>query len=204
MAPPATAPPSAGTGAELCAARRGRPRDAGADELILTATVELLNDGGIAGLSMDQVARRAGVSKATIYRRWVSKEELVLAALSAQPTLDVPDTGSVRGDLLAYTATLAEIATRPTADVLPHLIEAACYDGRIRASLNELSRSRQRALRAILRRGHDRGELDGGDDDAIVDAILGAFFYRRLISGEPFTPKFAARLVDLALRRGTQ
>lgn len=182
-------------------ARRGRPRDEAADEAILGATIELLGDGGIAGLSMDLVAKRAGVGKSTIYRRWESKEELVLAALSTIPSVEIPDTGSVRDDLLAYAAELATIAARPTSDVLPHLIEAACYDERLRVSLNEYSRKRQRALRTILRRGEQRGELTEGDDrEMIVDVLLGAFFYRRLVSGEPFTRAYAARLVDFALR----
>jgi len=177
---------------------RGRPRDAGADEAILAATIELLNDGGIAKLSMDHVARRAGVGKATIYRRWPSKEQLVIDALSTAPTIAVPDTGTVRGDLLAYAEALAAL---PTSDILPHLIEAAVYDERLRQSLSEYTRSRQRVLRAILKRGEDRGELSDLDDrEIVVDALLGAFFYRRMVSGEPFTVRFATRLVDFALR----
>ena len=181
--------------------RRGRPRDESADDAILSATIELLGNGGIAGLSMDLVAKQAGVGKATIYRRWSSKEELVLEALTTIPSVEVPDTGSVRGDLLAYAAALAELAAKPTSDVLPHLIEAACYDERLRASLNEYSRMRQRALRTILKRGSQRGELSDHDDrEMIVDILQGAFFYRRLVSGAPFTGAYAARLVDFALR----
>jgi len=182
-------------------APRGRPRDAGADEAILAATIELLGDGGIARLSMDHVAKRAGVGKATIYRRWPSKEQLVVDALSSTPTLEVPDTGTVRGDLIAYAERLAEIAAMPTTDVLPHLIEAAVYDERLRRSLNDYSRSRQRALRAILKRGYERGELvDEDDREMIVDVLMGAFFYRRMVSGDPFTLRVATRLVDFALR----
>lgn len=183
------------------AGRRGRPRDAKVDEAVLAATVELLGDGGIAGLSMDQVARRAGVGKSTIYRRWASKEELVLEALSSAPPLPVPDTGTVRGDLLAYAMLLAELASKPRSDVLPHLIEASCYDERLRASLNDYSRSRQRVLRSILDRGVARGEIDEtADREIIIDMLSGTFFYRRLVSGESFSRRFATRLVDAALR----
>lgn len=182
-------------------ARRGRPRDESANDAILSATIELLGNGGIAGLSMDLVAKQAGVGKATIYRRWSSKEELVLEALSSTPSVEIPDTGSVRSDLLAYAAALAELAAKPTSDVLPHLIEAACYDERLRASLNEYSRLRQRVLRTIIDRGFQRGELTDDDDrDMIVDILQGAWFYRRLVSGEPFTSAYATRLVDFALR----
>jgi len=182
----------------------GRPRDAGADHAILTATIDLLGDGGIAGLSMDLVARRAGVGKATIYRRWGSKEALVLDALNvAPPAVPVPDTGSVRGDLTAYATSLAKkFGSAPASDVLPHLIEAACYDERLRASLHEYSRLRQQTVRTILKRAYERGELTDDDDrELIVDLLLGSFFYRRLMSGDPFSPRFAVRLVDFLLSR---
>ncbi len=133
--------------------RRGRPRDAGADEAILSATVDALAEGGISGLSMDEIARRAGVGKATIYRRWASKEALVLDALGTKPLLPTPDTGSLRNDLLAYATAVVELFNaHPRSDVLPHLIEAACYDERLAESLREYNRIRQRPLRQILRR----------------------------------------------------
>ena len=183
--------------------RRGRPRDAGADEAILAATTDLLADGGITGLSMDLVAKRAGVGKSTIYRRWESKEELVLDALNVAPTaVPVPDTGTVRGDLIVYATSLArKFGSSPASDVLPHLIEAACYDQRLRESLHDYIRFRQQTVRTILERGHERGELTDEDDRMlIVDLLLGPFFYRRLISGDPFSPRFAERLVDFILK----
>ena len=85
--------------------RLGRPRSAGVDEALLDATLQLAGEVGINGMSMDDLAQRAGVSKATIYRRWPSKEALVLDALaSAIRPFDLVDTGSVRGDLEMYLA----------------------------------------------------------------------------------------------------
>src|SRR6187431_450099 len=82
------------------APRRGRPRSKGVDESILVATLELAGEVGIKGMSMDELAQRAGVSKATIYRRWPSKEILVLQALqTALQPLDDVDTGEVVEDL---------------------------------------------------------------------------------------------------------
>jgi len=181
----------------------GRPRDAGADRAILDATIELLADGGVGGLSMDLVAKRAGVGKSTIYRRWDSKEALVLDALSVAPArVPVPDTGTLRGDLVAYATALARIyGAAPRSDVLPHLIDAACYDDRLQASLHRYTRTRQQTLRTILQLGHQRGELTDDDDrELIVDVLLGSFFYRRLMSGERFTPRFAERLVDFVIK----
>jgi AcrR family transcriptional regulator len=192
----------AARGTSAAHARRGRPRDAGADEAILTATIDALADGGIAGLSMDVVARRAGVGKATIYRRWASKEALVLDALRTKPLLPTPDTGTLRGDLLAYASAVVELFNAyPNSDVLPHLIEAACYDDRLADSLRDYNRTRQRPLRLILRRAIERGELDEHVDlDLLVDVALGAFYYRRLFHGERFSAGYGAKVVDLLMR----
>ena len=92
--------------------RRGRPRDADADEAILSAAVDALGEGGITGLSMDEIARRAGVGKATIYRRWASKEALILDALRHQAPAPDARHGSLRGDLLAYTTAVVELLRR--------------------------------------------------------------------------------------------
>jgi AcrR family transcriptional regulator len=153
---------------------------------------------------MDLVAKRAGVGKATIYRRWASKEELVLDAMSvAPPVIQLPDTGTLRDDLVAYATALArKFGAAPASDILPHLIEAACYDERLRTSLHEYARHRQQTLRTILQRASERGELTAGDDaEIIIDLLMGAFHYRRLITGDPFTPRFAVRLVDSILNR---
>jgi AcrR family transcriptional regulator len=183
--------------------RPGRPRDAGADEAILTATVELLADGGIAGLSMDLVAKRAGVGKATIYRRWASKEELVLDALkTAPPTIPTPNTGSVRGDLVAWATALAKrFRDAPANDVLPHLIEAAVFDDRVRESLSVYLHGRQDTVRTILERGVERGELAAADVELMIDVLIAPFLYRRLMTGAPITTSFAKRLADFVLGR---
>ena len=85
------------------ARRQGRPRDPAVDEAILTATLEVVTDLGFGGLTVEAVAAKAGVGKATIYRRWSTKEELVVAVaeeLMSHETL--PDTGSLREDLVSW------------------------------------------------------------------------------------------------------
>ena len=80
--------------------RPGRPRDPSYDRAILDATLQILNDKGYAGLTIDGVAARTGVGRPTIYRRWSSKPALAIAALAESPGLSpVPDTGAVRDDL---------------------------------------------------------------------------------------------------------
>ena len=180
------------------APRRGRPRSAEADAAILAATLELVGEVGIAGMSMDELAQRAKVSKATIYRRWSSKEALVLDALrSAMLPFDDVDTGTLRGDLEIY---LMEMVRRmhhgPANDVLPHLIEVSCHDEAIRSSLDEYVRHRRVPLRTILRRAVARGELDDDTDvDVLIDALIAPFIYRRLLSRDPINARFVERLL---------
>jgi AcrR family transcriptional regulator len=182
--------------------RRGRPRRADADAAILTATIELLREQGVAGLSMDVLAQRAGVGKATIYRRWDSKEAVILHALRIGDTaISTPDEGDLRSDLCAYLDAVARHQPGRGSDVLPHLIEASCYDEELRASLDEHTRERQAAVRTILHRGIERGELPpDADVDVLVDVLIGPFVYRRLLTGAPRDDDFTRRLVDFALR----
>jgi AcrR family transcriptional regulator len=183
--------------------KRGRPRRADADGAILAATLELLAEVGVAGLSMDLLAQRAGVGKATIYRRWDSKEALILDALRMTTTpIPVPDEGSVPADLFVYMdAVIAHFAPGRGSDVLPHLIEASCYDEQLRASLDGYLRERQATTRLILHRGIERGELPPETDvDLLTDVILAPFFYRHLLTGAPVDREFTHRLVEFALR----
>jgi AcrR family transcriptional regulator len=184
-------------------AKRGRPRRADADGAILAATRELLTEVGVAGLSMDVLAQRAGVGKATIYRRWDSKETLILDALRMSTTpIPVPDTGTLRDDLFAYVDAVAErFSPGRGSDVLPHLIEASCYDEHLRASLDDYTRGRQATIRMLLRRGVERGELPADTDiDLLVDVILAPFFYHHLLTGATVDRDFTHRLVEFALR----
>jgi AcrR family transcriptional regulator len=183
--------------------KRGRPRRADADEAILTATRELLSQVGVAGLSMDVLAQRAGVGKATIYRRWDSKETLILDALRMTATpIPVPDEGNLRDDLFAYMDAVIEcFSPGRGSDVLPHLIEASCYDEQLRTSLDDYTLGRQATIRVLLQRGVERGELPAeADIDLIVDVILAPFFYHHLLTGATVDSEFTHRLVEFALR----
>jgi AcrR family transcriptional regulator len=183
--------------------KRGRPRRADADEAILSATRELLTEVGVAGLSMDVLAQRAGVGKATIYRRWDSKESLILDALRMTTTpIPVPDEGSLREDLFAYMDAVIEcFSPGRGSDVLPHLIEASCYDEHLRTSLDDYTLGRQATIRLLLRRGIEHGELPADADiDLLVDVILAPFFYHHLLTGASVDREFIHRLVEFALR----
>jgi len=183
-------------------ARRGRPRTAGTDEAILAATLELAGQVGFGGMSMDVVAERAGVAKATIYRRWSSKETLVLAALrSVIGPLDNVDLGSVRADLEAFLADLGtRMKTGKMSEVLPHLIDVAVHDEQLRCSLDDYVAHRRRPLIAILERGIARGELRPDVDvEFVVDVLSGPMIYRKLFTGGDVSAEFTGRLIDLVL-----
>ena len=158
---------------------------------------------------MDVLAARAGVSKTTIYRRWPSKEALVLHALSTsiRPFDDV-NTGSLHEDLDLY---LGELVQRfkpgPANDILPHLIETATLDSSVRSALDEFVKIRRFPLRTILERAKDRGELDNSaDTHLLIESIIGSITYRRLLTREPVDTEFMERLLALvlpSLKRGS-
>lgn len=182
--------------------RRGRPRVEGLDQTLLDVTLEFAGEVGLHGMSMDELAQRAGVSKATIYRRWPSKERLVLEALNqAMRPFDLIDTGSLRGDLDDYLGELARrMATGRASDVLPDLIAASVRDPNLRASLDEYIRHRRQPLQSILVRGLERGELAVDTDvEVLIDALIGPFVYRRLLSHDPLDAEFVERLLRTVL-----
>ena len=183
-------------------ARRGRPRVEGLDQALLDVTLELAGEVGLNGMSMDDLAQRAGVSKATIYRRWPSKERLVLEALNqAMRPFDLIDTGSLRGDLDDYLTELARrMATGKASDVLPDLIAASVRDPNLRNSLDEYIRHRRQPLQTILGRALERGELASETDvEVLIDALIGPFVYRRLLSHDPLDAAFVERLLRTVL-----
>lgn len=177
---------------------RGRPRRADVDEVVLAAAAAVLGEAGMAGLSMDLVAQRAGVSKATIYRRWPSKEQLVLEVVErfVQPVND-PDTGDVMLDVTRYCEEMAaRVLANAASDVLPHLVAAACHDDGLHAELDRYIRLRRLPLRSMLRRGVQRGQLpEGFEVEMTVDMLLGAFMYRRLLLSDPVRPAQARAMV---------
>jgi AcrR family transcriptional regulator len=181
--------------------KRGRPRSADADVAILQAALELAGEVGVRSLSMDEVASRAGVSKATIYRRWSSKEALVIDALrSAINSVDAVDHGALGDDLRHYLRDMADRMTASRGDVLPHLIEVACYDPAIRTSLDDWVRHRRAPLLAILDRAVQRGELAADTDlELLLDLLIGPFVYRRLLTGGPLGDDLIERLLAIVV-----
>jgi AcrR family transcriptional regulator len=182
----------------------GRPREERADRAILAAALELMAEQGVRDLRMDDVADRARVGKATIYRRYRSKDELVTAAVAALVSaITVPDTGSTRADLLGLMRSAVEVYSGSVeAGVMPSLVDAMSRDVELARSVREgLLAQRRAALRAVLERGVERGELRADIDlELALDVLGGPLFYRLLITGGPIDRQLAEGVVELILR----
>jgi AcrR family transcriptional regulator len=182
----------------------GRPREARADRAILTATLQLVAERGVRDLRMDDVADRAGVGKATIYRRYRSKEELVSDAVATLVSeITIPDTGSTRADLLTLMTQAVDLYSGSlAARLIPTVIEEARRSPALATMIrDQFLAGRRAALSAVLKRGVQRGDLRRGLDlDLALDVLGGAIFYRLLVTGGPIDDQLAAGIVELVLR----
>jgi AcrR family transcriptional regulator len=184
----------------------GRPRSAASHQAILDATLNLLAEKGMKGMSMDAVAARAGVSKATIYRRWKSKEELVEELLDAMLALVQPiDTGDPREDLLQTGRNVVASAT-PALKLLPALAAEAVTNPEFAPVFQQkLIRPRQAQIRGFLERAVATGELrEDADLDFFVDVLFGTVIFRDQIAGDRLENlvEDQARLWDLIVESG--
>jgi AcrR family transcriptional regulator len=185
--------------------RRGRPRSAQAETAILDAATELLLTEGLAGVSMDEVADRAGVSKATIYRWWPTKERLALDALYREwdtSSASSPDTGSLQGDLLALVRPwVRRIRTRPYGRVIAALMTEAQTDPAFAVQyLARFVEPRRERARPIIARAIERDELPADTDvELALDMIYGPLYNRLLNGHAPLSARFVSRLVDTVI-----
>ena len=183
-------------------ARPGRPRDGSRDALILEVTLAVLAESGYEGLTVDRVAARAGTARATIYRRWPSKVDLVVGAVRRLSGGDVgldrlPDTGSLRGDLVAM--------------VLPQSEEEQEYRTRVLAGVASLSLAEEprlaevaagaglgpwtQAIAVLLQRAVDRGEYPAADV-ATLAGVVPMMCLARAVAREPISRQFSLGLID--------
>ena len=183
---------------------RGRPRSAIADQAIRDAAVDLFAERGFDGFSVEDVAEHAGVSKATVYRRYPSKVDLVVEAGSCMATeaVSFPDTGNLRDDVRGLARSLVgKFRNSPAGRVMP----AMTFERRRNPELDDRFRSfvadRKARTREVLQRGIERGELPPDTDVALMGSmIVGPIFHRLMITQEPLSDAFVDALVDALLR----
>lgn len=177
----------------------GRPRDAALDAAILHAAMELLGESGIASVTMDAVAQRAGAGKASLYRRWKSKDELLADALTLHSPIEVNvDTGSLRGDLVKVYAHYYGIGN--------HVMQAAVQEmlGNVRQHMAwtekvtpERLTARRARVRALVEGAVERGEIETPDDiDMLLDLVPAMILYRYNTQAQKVTRASIAHFVD--------
>lgn len=181
----------------------GRPRSRATDRAILSAALELVAECGYEGLTMEGIADRAGVAKTTVYRRWSSRDEVLEAASEGFVTeIGVPDTGTIRGDLLDLLKSAISVYSGLPGRVMPGLVSAMAQNPSLARRVREgFLASRRLALRAVLQRGIQRGELRPQIDvELTLDLLGGPLMYRLLVTGQAVDAETAAALVDTLLR----
>ncbi|MGW4690615.1 TetR/AcrR family transcriptional regulator [Streptomyces sp. NPDC004244] len=182
-------------------AGRGRPRDERSGAAIIRAAAELVAESGYASTSIASVAARAGVGKDTIYRRWSGKPELVYEAVfTTADAADLPDTGTLEGDLTALVQSLVEeFSTPAAAAALPGLLADFAATPELRATIRSrfLQPAKQRLV-AVFDHAERRG--DTGEDlpiDLVLDTLAGAVFFHLGIIGEHPGPDLPRRIAAM-------
>jgi AcrR family transcriptional regulator len=176
----------------------GRPRDRRAHQAILRATSELALERGFTGLTIEGVARRAGVAKTTIYRWWKTKAQLVLEACFQ---VDAPPRSTPEDDLSSELhalvgRTLRAQTTPLAAQVLPGLVAELNGDAKLRESVREHLRTGHEHAREALAQAAERGELASAEDsDLLGDALAGMLFWRNFVTGEGCDAELVERMV---------
>jgi AcrR family transcriptional regulator len=179
----------------------GRPRDPEVDQAIIAATLEIIAEGGYEGLRVADVAKRAGVSKPTMYRRWPSKTDLVIAALQTTPPLDRVDTGSLRTDLLALLTQFLSIAESvPLAGLLAALAAERQRMPHLADVLDPFVADRNRVFIQVFQRAVARGEVDPDSDLSLAASLVAGPVLLRLFFGGATDPETVERFVEMAVR----
>ena len=177
----------------------GDPRIARSRSTVRDATLELLREGGYAGLSIDAVSKRSGVARTTIYRHYESVAALALDSLEClRPAREAPTTTDPVDDLRQL---LLHIIATVTTGHLPTMIEAAAHDPEFRRLRHEFVSVRRAELRGILERVIEVGALpEGADLEIVMDMVVSPIFYRALLSGDATDVEFVERLLGQLLR----
>jgi len=183
--------------------QRGRPRDASRDDALRQAALEVMAEVGYRALTMDAVAARARAGKATIYRRWESKLDLVIDTCTqlATQNLAAPDTGSLAGDLREFLSSFAAFLSGPIGKAAQALVGELPHEPELAAAFRETFLISQRdVLRGILDRAAERGELKADAPRGMAVEIAGAaLIYRLMLTGDPLDEPFVEKVVEQVL-----
>jgi len=183
--------------------QRGRPRDASRDDALRQAALEVMAEVGYRALTMDAVAARARAGKATIYRRWESKLDLVIDTCTqlATQNLAAPNTGSLAGDLREFLSSFAAFLSGPIGKAAQALVGELPHEPELATAFRETFLISQRdVLRGILDRAAERGELKADAPRGMAVEIAGAaLIYRLMLTGDPLDEPFVEKIVEQVL-----
>ncbi|RCX23431.1 TetR family transcriptional regulator [Fontibacillus phaseoli] len=183
-------------------AKRGRPRNVETQKSILSASYDLLLENGFGAVTVEKIAERAGVSKATIYKWWPNKAAVVMDGFlsSAAERMPVPDTGSALNDIVIHAANLARFLTSREGNIIMELIgEGQVDSGLAEAYRTRFFHPRRLEARQLIERGLQRGELQENLDIELgIDLIYGPIFYRLLILSNDMDDLYVENLVKYA------
>jgi len=170
-----------------------------ARQRVLAAALDQLAEQGSAGFTMQAIARRAGASKATLYRHWASSSALLVDAMTeAFRPFPAPATGDLRGDLVTLLTSAADLLTGERFPrLMAAVVDLAERDPALAHLHADLTAERRRPVLDVLCQGQERGEVAATADlELLVDLLTAPFFYRRLIAHRPIPPSMAAAIVD--------
>ncbi len=180
--------------------RGGRPRDPSRDGVIRAAILRLLAEVGYAALTMDAVAAEAGVGKATIYRRWRTKQDLVVDTISdlAMAEGTSPDTGSLEGDLRTVMHQYVGVLTGPTGSAIQSLLSTMPHHPALAAAFrNGPVEVWRNGFEEVWARAERRGEVPAGMEHTLIGETVGALLVQRwLITGWPLDDTVADQILD--------
>jgi len=170
---------------------------------VLRAALDVLAEHGLRGFTIDAVAQRAGASKATLYRRWTSRESLLVEAMDALAShqFPLPATGDLRRDLVELLSRAEGLLSEPRFPrLMAAFIDAAERDPMLQRMHFRLTQSRREPVRQVLLDARQRGDIPSTADlDVVVDLLVSPVFYRRFIAHQPCHAGYVAAIVDHVL-----
>jgi AcrR family transcriptional regulator len=182
--------------------RRTGGRSARVRQAVLQATVQTVAERGADAVNIAEIARQAGVHDTSIYRRWPTKEHLIFDSLLdySVAQLPIPDTGTLRADLLAFASLIASYAATPIGQALLKAMAVTDDDAALAAGRAQFWQFRLDQARAMIDRAITRGELRADTDPALaIELLIAPLHFRLLLSRQPIDERISGQLIDLLL-----
>ncbi|MED1792928.1 TetR/AcrR family transcriptional regulator [Brevibacillus nitrificans] len=182
--------------------KRGRPRNVETHKSILSASYDLLLEEGFKAVTVDKIAERAKVSKATIYKWWPNKAAVIMEGFlyAATSRLPVPDTGSTFQDIYDHATSLMRFLTSREGNIIKELIGEGQLDPHLAQEYRErFFQPRRMQAKELFEKGKQRGDLkESLDVEVSIDLVYGPIFYRLLVTGDELNDSYMHELVTIA------